>query len=190
MKLSKVLLVMSAVFALTAPAAARAQAEKFYAGGSVGQGSVNFCGAAPAGVSCDDKSVSWKFLVGAQLHPNIAVELGYGRLGEVNASGPGGSLAVEAKALEVVAVGSYPITQQVHPFLKLGGYRGQTKFSSTVGLGADESNTDITWGLGVRFDLTPKISVRAEFQRYTDVGGPTIGKDDVDVLGVGILFRF
>lgn len=190
MKLSSLIVTALAAAALLAAPAARAQDGKLYVGGFLGQGSVNFCGQAPAGVTCDDKALAWKAFVGAQVNEYVALEVGYGRTGELSASGPGGSLSVKATAVEAVGIFSYPVTQQVHPYLKFGVYHGWTKFTSTVSAGADESNNDLTYGLGVRLDITKQLAVRAEFQRYKDVGGPTIGHDDVDVIGVGVLFRF
>jgi opacity protein-like surface antigen len=72
----------------------------------------------------------------------------------------------------------------------LGLYRGETKLSSNVGISAKESNTDLTYGIGVRYDFMRNFAVRAEWQRYGDVGGGNVGKSDVDVLNIGALYKF
>ena len=63
--------------------------------------------------------------------------------------------------------------------------------------GFEDSKGDLTFGVGVRYDLTPKVAVRAQWQRYLDMGGPNValgaGTGDlssVDVLGVGFFWRF
>jgi hypothetical protein len=32
--------------------------------------------------------------------------------------------------------------------------------------------------------------VRAEWQRYQDIGGGNIGEGDVDVMSIGLIYRF
>ena len=169
---------------------AMAQSTGFYAGAAVGQTTVDFCGATTAGLSCDDEDTSWKILGGYQINRNFSAELGYTNLGELTASGPGGSLKVETSAWELVGIGAYPLSNQLSVYGKLGLYRAETELTSTIGLSADETATDITYGFGVRYDFTPAIGVRGEWQRYGDVGGGNIGNGDVDVLSVGLIFKF
>ena len=60
-----------------------------------------------------------------------------------------------------------------------------------MGVSANESNTDLTFGFGLRYDLNKSVGVRAEWQRYGDVGGGDIGgESDVDVISLGVIFRF
>jgi hypothetical protein len=42
----------------------------------------------------------------------------------------------------------------------------------------------------VRFDFLRNLAVRAEWQRYSDVGSSDIGEADIDVLSLGLLFTF
>ena len=43
--------------------------------------------------------------------------------------------------------------------------------------------------LGAELRLGP-LGVRAEWQRYANVGGASTGEDDLDVFSLGVLFRF
>ena len=43
-------------------------------------------------------------------------------------------------------------------------------------------------GAGASYDLGNNIGVRAEWERYKDVGTPKIQKGDIDLLSVGVTF--
>jgi OOP family OmpA-OmpF porin len=183
------------VLALFAASAAGAQEKGFYAGVHIGQAEAkDTCdGISGPTVSCDEKDTSWKILGGYQFTRHFAAELGYSDLGEITASGPGGTASVEATAFELVGVGMFPIVDRFSVYGKLGLYRGETDANvNTVLLttSSSESNTDITFGFGVRYDFGARFGVRAEWQRYQDVGGGDIGEDDIDVLSIGLLLRF
>jgi OOP family OmpA-OmpF porin len=183
------LAILSLAAALASPAVA--QDTGFYAGLSLGQSTADDActGVSGPGVSCDDKDTAWKILGGYQFNRHFAVELGYTDLGEVSASGPGGSASIESSAFELVAVGMMPIVDKFSIYGKLGMYRGETD-ASAPGVSISESNTDLTFGIGVRYDFIRNLGVRAEWQKYTDVGGGEIGEADVDVISVGIVYRF
>jgi OOP family OmpA-OmpF porin len=54
-----------------------------------------------------------------------------------------------------------------------------------------ETNTDLTYGIGAQYDINRQLGVRAEWQRYTNMGDDaTIGESDVDVMSVGLVVRF
>jgi len=180
---------LASAMALTGPAFA--QDSGFYAGLHIGQSSADDAcdGISGAGVSCDDKDTAWKILGGYQFNRHLAVEIGYTDLGEVSASGPGGSASVESTAFEVVAVGIFPIADKFSIYGKLGMYRGDTE-ATAPGVSESETNNDLTFGFGVRYDFTKNLGVRAEWQKYSDVGGGNIGESDVDVISVGVIWKF
>ena len=187
-------LMMAVVLGL-ASSIALAQDAGFYAGGHIGQSNFrSSCdGIAGPGVTCDDEDTAWKVLGGYQFNRNLAAEVGYADLGEVSARGPGGTAGAEASALELVGVGMLPLGERFSLYGKAGIYRGEVDgrvdtFALTGG--ASETNNDITYGVGARFDLTQRVALRAEWQRYPEIGGPDTGEDDIDVLSLGALFRF
>ena len=55
---------------------------------------------------------------------------------------------------------------------------------------ASDNNTNVTFGFGARYDIMPRLAVRAEWQRFSKVGSDDTGKGDIDVLGLGVLYRF
>jgi OOP family OmpA-OmpF porin len=168
----------------------------FYAGVHLGQAKAksscdDFSGI--PGVSCDDKDTSWKILGGYQVNRNFAAELAYSDFGEIKASGPGGTATAKSQAFELVGVGILPIADRFSLYGKLGIYHANVDVKvRTFTLNADASgdSTDLTYGFGAGFDITRRVTLRAEYQKYNDVGDSDTGKDDIDVISVGVLFRF
>lgn len=190
----KQLIGMIAALLLALPAAAQ-NLGGFYIGGGLGQSDAkDGCdGISGPGVSCDSEDTAWRLFGGYQLNTNLALELGYTDLGELSATGPGGSASAEATALELSALGMFPIAEGFSLYGKAGVYRGEVDSRASIaGLSASasEDNTDFTLGAGVQFDMTRNVALRGEWQRYMDMGGEETGESDVDVLSVNVLYRF
>ena len=102
--------------------------------------------------------------------PNFAAEVGYGMLYDKS--------DVEVTGLEFVAIGMFPITSQFSILGKLGfaNVEVDTRFGS-------EDKTEITWGLGVQFDVSRNLGLRAVWQRYET-------EDAVDYLAIGATWKF
>lgn len=190
--MKKLLLGITLALAVTA---AGAQGSNFYAGGAIGQAHAkstcdSFTG---PGISCDDKDTSWKVLGGYQVTPNFAAEVAYIDFGKVEARGPGGTISAKAHALELVGLGILPIADKFSLYGKFGVYHGTVDVdvnTTTLRGNASDTSTDTTFGFGAGFDITRQVTVRAEWQRYNKVGGSNTGKDDIDVVSVGGIFRF
>ena len=181
---------------MAAPAVSMAQARAdtgWYAGITLGQSDAKDvdCG----GFSCDKKDTAFRILGGYQINRNFAAELGYHDLGKVTLSAPGVSANIKGNVWELVGIGAYPFANQFSGYGKLGAYHGESKLSAALaGFGTGslkETNTDLTFGLGVQYDVSRELGVRGEWQRYKNVGGDnTGGKSDVDVLSIGAIYRF
>jgi opacity protein-like surface antigen len=187
MKNSKALLAAASFAATTFSGVAAAQSmdmSAFYIGGSIGQSQLK--DSCEGVADCDDKDTAWRFIAGYQINKSFAVELGYTDLGE--ASAPGAS--AEASALEVVGLGFLPLGNHFSLYGKAGFYRGTVEASGGGG-SVDESNNGLTFGAGVQWDFGRNLGLRAEWQRYADVGGDDVGGEtDVDVMNLGVIFRF
>ena len=151
----------AAAMAVSAGALAQQPAATgFYIGAEVGQTDLD--GA--------DDDIGFKLLGGYRFHTNIAAELGYGLLYD-----KGGA---EVTTLEAVAVGIFPIANQFSIIGKLG----LANVDVETAAGSDDK-TEITWGLGVQYDFSRNLGVRALWQRYeTD--------NAVDFLAVGVTWKF
>jgi OmpA-OmpF porin, OOP family len=171
-----------AVAALAVAGGALAQTPSLssvYLGGSIGQAEYQDGCNGVAG--CDEKDTAWRLLGGYKFNQYFAAELGYHNLGEV--STPAG--AVEGTAWELVGIGAYPLIDKLSAYGKLGLYRGELD-----GLGSKETNSDLTYGLGLQYDVLKNVGIRGEWQRYAKMGGGAFQETDVDVLSIGAVYRF
>jgi OOP family OmpA-OmpF porin len=131
----------------------------FYIGAEVGQADFG-----------SEEDTAFKIIGGYQFHRNIAAEAGYGLLFD-----KGGA---EVTALEVVAVGIFPVMDRLSVIGKLGFANVDVETSA----GSDDK-TELTYGLGAQYDFTRNLGARAQWQRYdTD--------QEVDLLSIGIIYRF
>ena len=155
----------------------------FYVGATLGQSDFDVdCGG--LGVSCDTKDTAFRVLGGYQINRNFAAEVGYHDFGKVTVSGPGGSADIKANAFELVGLGMFPINPQFSVYGKLGFYRGEAK-----ALGEKDTNTDLTYGVGVQYNFNRQLGVRGEWQQYKGLGSDD-SDVDVSVLSVGVVFKF
>lgn len=170
-----ILAVASAMFSL--PAAAQLNMSSVYVGGSLGRSNFK---------TPSETDTAWRLFGGYQLNRYFAAEVGYHDLGEVNfVQGDR-----NAKAWELVGVGMYPVANALSVYGKLGGYWAKSELHSSVVPSGDDTNTGLTYGVGAQYDMMQNAAVRVEWQRYDNVGGDTTGKTDVDVLNVGLLWKF
>jgi OOP family OmpA-OmpF porin len=188
-----------------APARAE-EAPGAYLGISVGQTKVDeVCDGIS---SCDDTDVGWKVFAGYQFNRFFAVEGGYVDLGKASASVSGlldpffgcgtisGSVEVDAWGAVASAVGTIPIGQRFGIFGKVGAAYTDAKLSAsltTSGCGPisgseSDDGVDLTFGVGAKFDILRNLSIRAEWERFNDVGGDL--EADVDLISAGVAYKF
>jgi len=117
-----------------------------------------------------EDDTAFKILGGYQFHRNIAAEIAYSQLLD---KGP-----VEVTALEVVAVGLFPLANQISILGKLG--LANVDVETPVG---SDDKTELTYGIGVQYDFTGNLGARLQWQRYdTD--------EEIDLLSIGVVWRF
>ena len=170
----------------------------FYAGADLGRSDAKRWCIGTGSASCDSTSTAVRIFGGYQLDETFAVEVGYVNLGKFKASFPDGSTDdAKVSALEASIVATWHVAPRFSLFGRFGGYYGTVKETTSFAGSFQDSKGDLTFGVGVRYDLTPKLALRAQWQRYLDMGGPNValgaGAGDlssVDVLGAGFLWRF
>jgi OmpA-OmpF porin, OOP family len=163
----------------------------FYVGAAIGQAQhKESCADVPSGAICDDKDTAWRILGGWQLNRHFAAEIAYTDFGEIFLSAGGIEQTVEETAWELVAVGTYPFPEGFSLYGKLGLYRAKSEGRTNIGISASDTNSDVTFGVGGRYDFNRNVGVRVEWQRYSDVGGGDFEKDDIDVVSVGVFWKF
>jgi OOP family OmpA-OmpF porin len=171
----------------------------WYVGGSVGQSKF---GIDCTGGTCDDSDTAFRVFGGYMFNKNFGAELGYADLGKVTATGVVSGVSVNADrkstTWDLMAVGVLPFAEKFNAYGKIGLYMADTKLSGTAsafGLtassSASDSNTDLTYVLGVGYDFSKNLGIRGEWQRYSGVGGDNTGGDgDIDVYSIGVVYRF
>jgi OOP family OmpA-OmpF porin len=154
----------AAAMAMSAGALAQKSETGWYVGGMIGQADLDI-----------DEDTAWKFSAGYQINRTFAVELGYTSLADFSVLGTD----VEASAWEVIGVGKLPVANQFSVYGLLGIAFTEAEVE---GFGKDDS-TELTFGVGAQYDFSPKLGLRAQWQRYG-------ADEDIDVMSVGIVYKF
>src|SRR3981189_1539405 len=151
-----------------------AQETRWYVGAGVGEAKFkSVCDSVP--VSCKDHDTAWKLFGGYQFNRNFGAELGYADMGKAKANGIVSGVAVDARAAvtawDLVGAGPWRLAQGFGVYGRVGLYRAETKTSGSGALagfatttGSKHSNSDLTFGLGGRYDFTKAIGAKAEWQ--------------------------
>ena len=201
--------------ALFACAPALAQTSGWYIGGGVGSAKADFAsgdfsGFATGTRTADDDDVSSRIFGGYRLSPNLAVEGGLAFLGSYKQRyNDGGNLAVydyNASALTIALAGSLPVAGG----FSLIGRVGVAFTASELRLRRDDGNanppfcpdswwysdcssqsTNLYWGLGAQFDVSPRWGIRVDYDNYGEVGDEfETGRADIEVVSVNFIWRF
>lgn len=190
--------------AAAASVPAIAQDAGFYLGGGVGQARWDVDTTGLTG-SSDDRDYGWKVFAGYQFNRYFAIEGGYADFGNATfngalatavppfAAGTAVAADLEANAWFLALVGTLPVSNQFSVLAKLGVSRTDLDLTARVGglTGtANEKSTEATYGLGVRFDATRNLGIRAEWDRFRGGGGNVGDKGDVDLFSINLVLRF
>jgi OOP family OmpA-OmpF porin len=192
MKIKKV--VVASALALSGLLAATQASAQAFVGASIGQSDVDediTAGLITSG-SVDSKDNAFKVFGGYMFNRHFGVEGAYVDLGEVSYSGRFGSAAVSGGKVEmtgfnVAALGSYPVTEAFSVFGKIGLFIWEAEASDTTGgvpFSEKTDGTDISFGLGLNYQFTRNLGVRAEWERFK------LDEADADLISVGIVWRF
>jgi OOP family OmpA-OmpF porin len=170
-----------------------------YAGIGLGQAKAEVEAIAlPGYVSyASDTGTAVKFLGGFEVGRNFAVEVGFASFGEMGVDYLDGFDTIyesaETSAVYIAAVGSIPLGQ-ASLFGKVGFASWYREYSVGDEIGVlwreTSEGVDPMVGLGLQLNAGSAFSLRAEVERFMDVGDRyTIGQSDVDVLSIsGVLW--
>ena len=190
----------------------------WYAGASVGQTRVDLDdaaldrtltsnGIAHSPLSVNDTDTGWKVYMGYRFLPYFALEGAYAALGEVSAETtitsflgipvPAQTLSAKVEVndtLYFAAVGIVPLGDRFAIFGKVGFYSAEADLTVCGGAGCvsqTERDENRMYGLGIDLFFTRQWGMRAEWERFTNVGSDqTGGKGDVDLISVGVIYRY
>lgn len=187
--------ILSAVALTTLSGAA--MAEGFYAALDAGQARYNISCAGT--VACSNTATAVRVTGGYQYTPNVAVEVSYGDYGAATGSvvDPVLGLAnakIATSGLQLAAVGSLPLSNNFALTGKLGVASTSVKTSVTAAAGVGgvtSTSTTLTAGIGVRYDLSKNVSLRAQYESLGNVKEGASGqKFGLSLISAGVSFAF
>lgn len=194
--------------------AAQAQQSGFYVGVGIGQSKgtnvdandvSNFLrekGYTNVATSADDRDTSYRLTGGYSFNSAVAVEALYtdiGRFGTRSTVNNGTvSADYRAKGYGVDLVLSAPMNDQFSVFGRVGVLQAKTEadFRATgvVVLNAGRGSSTKTgqhYGLGLQFNLSKEVALRAEVERFRKLGDDSTGGElQADAYSLGAIFRF
>lgn len=190
MKAMKFLLpvAMAGAISLAAPALAQDSttstlASHIYLGTSAGQGRWRSICANTA--TCDDTNATFGVFAGYQITPIFSAEAAFRNYGQAKSP----NATIKGKGWDFSGLATWPIAGSLSVYGRLGMYRSVLKGDGTL-LGAKETSTGPTYGLGLRLDLSKNVALRGEWQSYSSMGGSALPKGDLNVVTVGALWQF
>jgi OOP family OmpA-OmpF porin len=149
----------------------------------------------------DERDAGFKLYGGYQFNRNFALEGGYfnlGKFGFTATTVPAGTLRgdIKLQGLNLDAVGILPITEKLSALGRVGVNYAEAKdnFSGTGAVVVTNPNpskkdTNYKFGVGLQYDFTKSLGMRAEAERYR-INDAVGNKGDVDLFSVGLVFRF
>lgn len=168
----------------------------FYGAIDLGQGQLkDACAETVSNETCSDTDMAFRGALGYQLHPNVAVEASYASYGtsKYNDNAGGFTGKAEVTGFLLSAIGSYPLSDAFSLTGKLGAalLTGEVTVAfSGVSVMFDDNSTTLAWGIGVRYNISPSVALRAQYEALGEAsfGGGAVS--DVNLLSAGLIFSF
>jgi len=180
----------------------------WYAGGNIGRSSTKIddarIAASLGATSITDKSsdTAYKLFGGYKFNKNFALEGGYfdlGKFGFTAITVPTGTSSgtIKLKGFNLDAVGILPVAEKFSVFGRVGLNYATTQdnFSSTGAApvrpipNPSNHETNPKVGLGVQYDFTDSLGMRAEAERYR-INDAIGNRSDINLVSVGLVYRF
>lgn len=166
----------------------------WYIGGSVGKSDFDDGNVVPALITSgtvDGSDTGFKIFGGYQFNKQFGVEIAWVDLGKASYSGTfggapvtGGSL--ETSGLNFSVVGTLPLNPSFELFGKVGFFMWEAKANDVTGgvpFSAKDDGTDVSYGIGLGFNINKNFSVRVEWEQFEAV-------DKVSLFSLGVVFKF
>lgn len=162
----------------------------------------------PSDPDKDDSDVGWKILGGYQFNKYLGVEASYVDFGKAKFDDASalstlglplvGNFKFEAKGGSLAATGTWPFARRFGVFGKLGALYWDAELDGTVSASGvtssreeDDNGVSVMFGGGGKFDVTERLSLRVEWERYDSVGDEdNTGETDIDLISGGLIYRF
>lgn len=151
---------------------------------------------APAGsaMTTDSSAFSFKEIFGYQVNQNFAAELSYTSLGKYDLTRTAPATApvtgkLTAGGFGLAGVGMIPVNNDLAFFAKLGTMKADISYSA--GTSGTSHNWVPNYGMGLKYVITPAISLRGELERFQGMGDNTrTAKMNSNLFTVGLSYKF
>lgn len=185
----------------TVSGAALAADNSFYGALDLGQSKAKDACTPPAGVtvtSCSDTDNAYRLGLGYQFNQNFGLEANYVDFGKATATGTvlGVPFASDASvtAFQLSATGSLPFNESFAVIGKIGAAHASVDASATalgITAAASANSTELTYGIGVRYNINKTMAIRAQYEDFGTVGDPaTTGDSKLSLISIGMTFGF
>jgi OOP family OmpA-OmpF porin len=152
-------------------------------------------------MSDDEQALAWKAFGGYQLNRYVGVEAGYfslGHFGFTSTTVPAGTVdgRIKLHGINLDLVGTLPVSERFSLLARVGAQHASAR-DSFHGSGravvltpnASKSETNLKFGAGMQYALTPNLMLRGEAERYR-INDAVGNHGDVNLYSVGLVFAF
>ncbi|WP_020559401.1 outer membrane beta-barrel protein [Thiofilum flexile] len=155
-----------------------------YLGASIGSATAEgFCSSLE---DCDTSSNTWKVYVGVPVQKGLLLDGAYVKFGEQQGTQSDGT-TTKAKRSGYTAAGvlTLPVGDDLHVYGK-GGMLWWNSQETHNNQSQEVDGKSTFYGVGADYRLNGNLGVRAEWERYSDVGSEQLSDRNIDVLSVGV----
>ncbi len=181
---------------LSAPVFAQ-QNTAYYIGASVGQSKTTIDTAPYAAIGAivtksDDKNSAFRIFGGYQFTNYLGIEASYVDLGAFGVSGTIGAAGFSAtgdvNGASLTGIGTLPLGQNISLLGNAGVFFSKVKATAYVGTvpgSAKDGDTDVTAGVGLKYDLSKNVAARFDATYYG------LGENgDAKLYSLGLQYKF
>lgn len=168
----------------TGKTATGSRANANYIGANLGSASSSgFCDSLE---SCNTSDNAWKIYTGVPIQSGLLLDGSYVNFGEQQGKKADGS-TTKAKRTGYAAAGvvTLPMSDDLHVYGK-GGMLWWTSKESHADQSTEADGKSTFYGVGADYRLNGNLGVRAEWERYSDVGSDQLNDRNINLLSVGV----
>lgn len=111
---------------------------------------------------------SFRITVGKRFAPHFASEMSFIKFADSNSISPssGGTEILAASALQIAALGSFPLDEKIDLFGKVGLSLNRASGSNSDGTSANKSKTAVSFGVGQQYHFTQQLALRFQYEDF------------------------
>lgn len=139
----------------------------------------------------DDPDASQRLFAGWQYGRRFAVEGGMVRFGRPSdAPTPLALPGERGRGWDLLAIGAIPVTEQFGLFGKFRALYPDATLATVAGGGAADRRPELNYGIGMRYEVTPRMGLRGEWERVRSGFEGQGLRVDSDVVSAGVYWQF